>query len=204
MPSERRKGNSPLIVGETYDPATATRLRSRRRNIAELSTESSSSRPSAEDVPQGFVDYVARNYSGEVVFSDPAWHAKRLWRAAMSAIPKPAEDVRPDVAGLATICCDLRSHGWLAAAAMIETLAGERDTDTKNLTIHKLVKEIAEYRADAERYRWLRDNAAFRNPESSNANSAYWGLFSLTLRGPTFDAAVDAARGASTKEVDRG
>lgn len=35
--------------------------------------------------PQQFCDYVASNYFGEVVFSDPQWHAKRLWNAAMKA-----------------------------------------------------------------------------------------------------------------------
>jgi hypothetical protein len=38
--------------------------------------------------PQGFLEYVAKNYSGEVVFHDPAWHALRLWNAAMrNAMP---------------------------------------------------------------------------------------------------------------------
>ncbi len=33
--------------------------------------------------PQAFIDYVAKNYSGEVVFDNPEWHALRLWNAAM-------------------------------------------------------------------------------------------------------------------------
>ena len=33
--------------------------------------------------PQGFIDYIAANYSGEVIFSDPEWHAKRLWNSAL-------------------------------------------------------------------------------------------------------------------------
>lgn len=36
-------------------------------------------------MPPEFLDYVKRNYSGEVIFHDPLWHAVRLWRAAMHA-----------------------------------------------------------------------------------------------------------------------
>lgn len=37
-------------------------------------------------MPPDFLEYVKRNYSGEVVFSDPLWHAVRLWRAAMKSL----------------------------------------------------------------------------------------------------------------------
>lgn len=33
--------------------------------------------------PAGFIDYVRRNYMGDVHFADPEWHALRLWNAAM-------------------------------------------------------------------------------------------------------------------------
>jgi hypothetical protein len=33
--------------------------------------------------PQEFIDYVAKNYNGDVFFHDPEWHALRLWNAAM-------------------------------------------------------------------------------------------------------------------------
>jgi hypothetical protein len=39
--------------------------------------------------PQGFIDYVKKNYSGEVVFHDPEWHALRLWNAAMKNAKPP-------------------------------------------------------------------------------------------------------------------
>jgi len=111
------------------------------------------------------------------------------------------------VAGLATICCDLRSHGWLAAAAMIETLAGERDTDTKNLTIHKLVKEIAEYRADAERLHAI-EHAAWHVCESSEDRVQQDEIVVDRADFEALSALLPeehpAARGASTKEVDRG
>jgi hypothetical protein len=51
------------------------------------------------DPPAGFTDYVQANYSGEVIFHDPAWHARRLWNAAMRnakppfvSAPSPAEE----------------------------------------------------------------------------------------------------------------
>jgi hypothetical protein len=37
-------------------------------------------------MPPDFLAYVKTNYSGEVVFSDPMWHAVRLWRAAMRSL----------------------------------------------------------------------------------------------------------------------
>jgi hypothetical protein len=46
------------------------------------------------DPPQGFVDYVSRNYTGNVFFSDPAWHARRLWNAAMRSSKAPADTLR--------------------------------------------------------------------------------------------------------------
>jgi hypothetical protein len=38
--------------------------------------------------PAGFADYVQANYSGDVSFHDPAWHARRLWNAAMRNFSK--------------------------------------------------------------------------------------------------------------------
>jgi len=117
--------------------------------------------------------------------------------------------------------------------AMIETLAGERDRfravlegaeyehidDLRGKSIDFCralgvmaateTRELAEYRADAERYRWLRDNIEIG---SSASGLDRW---SIDLPDPgikldagevfdaAIDAAIDAARGASTKEVDR-
>lgn len=36
--------------------------------------------------PQEFIDYVTRNYSGDVVFHKPEWHAHRLWNAAIRTL----------------------------------------------------------------------------------------------------------------------
>lgn len=50
-------------------------------------------------VPQGFVEYIEKNYKGDVFFSDPAWHAARIWRNAMYfATPRPAPAVADDYA----------------------------------------------------------------------------------------------------------
>ena len=40
--------------------------------------------------PQDFIDYVAKNYSGDVHFADPAWHALKLWNAAMRSAKQAA------------------------------------------------------------------------------------------------------------------
>ena len=37
-------------------------------------------------VPQQFIDYMVRNYLPNTVISDPAWHAPRILRAAVSAL----------------------------------------------------------------------------------------------------------------------
>ncbi len=39
--------------------------------------------------PPGFLEYVQANYNGDVNFHDPAWHAKRLWNAAMRNAKPP-------------------------------------------------------------------------------------------------------------------
>jgi hypothetical protein len=47
------------------------------------------------DPPQSFIAYVEANYSGDVTFIDPEWHAKRLWNAAMwshGSSPQQMED----------------------------------------------------------------------------------------------------------------
>jgi hypothetical protein len=40
------------------------------------------------DPPPGFLAYLQANYSGDVTFHDPAWHARRLWNAAMRNFSK--------------------------------------------------------------------------------------------------------------------
>jgi len=81
-------------------------------------------------VPQGFVEYIEKNYKGDVFFSDPAWHAARIWRIAMhfaTQHPAPAVAVSAEVAaevdaklGLVTlppIRLDEALHARLAADA---------------------------------------------------------------------------------------
>jgi hypothetical protein len=57
------------------------------------------------DPPEGFASYVAANYYGTVEFTDTAWHAKRLWNAAMThhklATARPATPaLRPPAAAM--------------------------------------------------------------------------------------------------------
>lgn len=46
-------------------------------------------RAKSADHEAAFIEWFAKNYSGEVVFSDPAWHAKRIWRRAKAASAHP-------------------------------------------------------------------------------------------------------------------
>ena len=47
------------------------------------------------DPPQEFIDYMARNYYGDVVFSDSAWHARAIWRAAIFALKSSQPERKP-------------------------------------------------------------------------------------------------------------
>jgi hypothetical protein len=113
-----------------------------------------------------------------------------------AAKTKRAEDVRPDVAGLvaklrATSSKAFGSWPWelcLQAAAMIESLAGERDL----LVYYHAESERARDadRADAERWRFMRDHEL----------SPWAAARTKGAKTPAdIDAAIDAAR-----EVDRG
>jgi hypothetical protein len=78
--------------------------------------------------PIGFIEYVAANYSGEVVFSDPEWHAKRLWNAAMrNAAPQEAVPAINDVLYQTQILRDsadrLIDSGYSATGAEIRMAA---------------------------------------------------------------------------------
>ena len=47
------------------------------------------------DPPQEFIDYMARNYYGDVVFSDSAWHARAIWKAAIFALKSSQPERKP-------------------------------------------------------------------------------------------------------------
>jgi outer membrane murein-binding lipoprotein Lpp len=89
--------------------------------------------------------------------------------------------------------------------AIVASLEAERDRlreDVELLTharvlmerTHKAEAELAEARRDAERYRWLRDEASYITTGSGNdpAELYYDGR---CYRAPDLDAAIDAARG---------
>ena len=90
---QKRVAELSDMLDHQRDEAIATERRLLAR-IAELEQAASVAVPVEDNVPpQGFVDYVARNYCGEVVFSDPVWHAKKLWTAAQyfgKPAPQPA------------------------------------------------------------------------------------------------------------------
>ena len=59
-----------------------------------------------------------------------------------------------------------------------------------------LQKQLAEARRDAERWRWLKDHARIFRQSPDMSGNHYWMVRATTaLRGPTLDAAIDAAMG---------
>ncbi len=60
--------------------------------------------------------------------------------------------------------------------------------------LEALQKEVEELRKDAERYRWMRSRA---NVAAQIGTGEFWTI-PFTLRGQTFDAAVDAAIASTT------
>ena len=63
-------------------------------------------------------------------------------------------------------------------------------------TIDNLRAQLAEAQRDAERWRWLRDHARIFRQSPDMSGNHYWMVqTTTTLRGPTLDAAIDAAKG---------
>ena len=61
-----------------------------------------------------------------------------------------------------------------------------------------LTKQLVEAQRDAERWRWLRDHARIFRQSPDMSGNHYWMVHATTtLRGPTLDAAIDAAKGES-------
>ena len=62
--------------------------------------------------------------------------------------------------------------------------------------IESLRAQLAEARRDAERWRWLKDHARIFRQSPDMSGNHYWMVHATTtLRGPTLDAAIDAAKG---------
>ena len=63
-------------------------------------------------------------------------------------------------------------------------------------TIDDLRAQLAEAQRDAERWRWLKDHARIFRQSPDMSGNHYWMVHATTtLRGPTLDAAIDAAKG---------
>ena len=63
-------------------------------------------------------------------------------------------------------------------------------------TIDNLRAQLAEARRHAERWRWLKDHARIFRQSPDMSGNHYWMVHATTtLRGPTLDAAIDAAKG---------
>ena len=63
-------------------------------------------------------------------------------------------------------------------------------------TIDTLRAQLAEAQRDAERWRWLKDHARIFRQSPDMSGNHYWMVHATTtLRGPTLDAAIDAAKG---------
>jgi len=147
----------------------------------------------------------------------------KLSTESSSSSRPSAEDVRPDVAGLLRemdehmlslgVCPECRSL-IERGRSLIDTLAGERDewlgmserlNAENNVLSRKLAeaeRQLAEYRADAERL-----CAALQKYGCHIFGCAVGSPFDdmdNVLPKLPCDCGFDAARGASTKEVDRG
>ena len=65
-------------------------------------------------------------------------------------------------------------------------------------TVCDMRAQLAEARRDAERWRWLKDHARIFRQSPDMSGNHYWMVHATTtLRGPTLDAAIDAAKGGA-------
>ena len=65
--------------------------------------------------------------------------------------------------------------------------------------IQTMRAQLAEARRDVERWRWLRDHARIFRQSPDMSGNHYWMVHATTtLRGPTLDAAIDAAKGKTS------
>ena len=70
------------------------------------------------------------------------------------------------------------------------------DAESALAEINTLRSQLAEARRDAERWRWLKDHARIFRQSPDMSGNHYWMVHATTtLRGPTLDAAIDAAKG---------
>jgi hypothetical protein len=90
--------------------------------------------------PQAFVSYVKANYTGDVHFHDPEWHAVRLWNAAMKAVgPRVAADAPQQAA-------DAKDVGIEALAPVISSYDIEKVKRLKFQFVESLIHNGIQYR----------------------------------------------------------
>lgn len=88
-----------------------------RRALREGAVQPAEASPAKFDTPQGFIDWFAKNYNGEVVFSDPAWHARIIFRTAawhyraLATRPAEAPETLTDEPDYATVLGAV-ARGW--------------------------------------------------------------------------------------------
>ena len=79
---------------------------------------------------------------------------------------------------------------------------GEPDVVNIHANIRSLKAQLAEARRDAERWRWLKDHARIFRQSPDMSGNHYWMVHATTtLRGPTLDAAIDAAKGKTPRRL---
>lgn len=66
--------------------------------LAELRAENERLREGLPQMgaPEGFVEYVVSNYPPRTIISDPAWHAPKLWRAALREVVAAIDAARKE------------------------------------------------------------------------------------------------------------
>ena len=80
--------------------------------------------------------------------------------------------------------------------ANISTEHFEREWYLRGDELDNLRAQLTEAQRDAERWRWLKDHARIFRQSPDMSGNHYWMVqATTTLRGPTLDAAIDAAKG---------
>ena len=89
----------------------------------------------------------------------------------------------------------IRAEVDMALNLPVDNSSTERP-DMSQTTETTLRAQLAEAQKDLERWRWLKDHARIFRQSPDMSGNHYWMVHATTtLRGPTLDAAIDAAKG---------
>ena len=112
-----------------------------------------------------------------------------------------ADALRCTAAGGRAEIINVPGYPLMVRAVDYNTLRADLDRAIVNFgdaaaTVCDMRAQLAEARRDAERWRWLKDHARIFRQSPDMSGNHYWMVHATTtLRGPTLDAAIDAAKG---------